>query len=89
MIWSMETMVLTNIKRGTKYKRVICHRDQIVCIIHKDVSMRHQGSKKRKNEILTVAVWSCSIPTSSIAIEQRRPFEDSALVAPGGGKKVG
>ena len=44
-------------------------------------------AEKRGKDRLTLAVWNCSVPTCAIAKEQRRPFEDSALVAPGVGKK--
>ena len=46
-----------------------------------------KAAEKETNETLTLAVWNRSVPTCAITKEQRRPFEDSALVAPGVGKK--
>ena len=86
MIWSMHPVDLTNIKRGAEYKRLFCHSHQIVCIIHKDVSMQcvikaeKREAKTRASRLQCGAVPFQRVPSQKSRGDPSRTPPSSHLV---------
>ena len=73
MIWSMHPEDLTNIKREAEYKRLICHSHQIVCIIHKDVSMQCVIKAAKREEKTRASRLQCgTVPFQRVPSQKSR-----------------